>query len=66
MPIVTIELLEGRTIEQKRNIVAGITDILVNIGAPIEAINIVIRDIPKHNFAHAGKLFSEEVQRKAE
>ncbi len=32
MPIVTVELLESRSIEQKKKLVEGITEALVNIG----------------------------------
>ncbi len=64
MPIVTVELLEGRSIEQKRKLVEGITEALVNIGASREAVRIIIRDIPKYNFARAGVLASEQTQDK--
>jgi 4-oxalocrotonate tautomerase len=60
MPVVTVEMWEGRTIEQKKQLVEGITASLVKIGIPPEAIHIIIRDVPKHNWAHGGKLASEE------
>ena len=64
MPIVTVELLEGRSIEQKKQLVEGITETLVNIGASREAVRIIIRDIPKCNLARAGVLASEQIQDK--
>ncbi len=59
MPIVIVEMWEGRTIDQKRTIVEGITTTFEQIGVPPQALQIVINDVPKHNWAIAGKLASE-------
>jgi 4-oxalocrotonate tautomerase len=57
MPIVQVELLEGRTVEQKRVLVEKVTQAIVeSVGAPAENITIIIRDMPKENYAKAGKL----------
>jgi len=60
MPVVTVEMWEGRTIEQKKQLAEGITSSLVKIGVPQEAVQIIIKDNPKHNWAIGGKLASEE------
>ena len=60
MPVVTVEIWEGRTIEQKKQLVEGITSSLVKIGVPQEAVQIIIKDNPKHNWATGGKLASEK------
>ena len=60
MPVVTVEMWEGRTIEQKRQLAEGITSSLVKIGVPQEAVQIIIKDNPKHNWATGGKLTSEK------
>ena len=59
MPVVTVEIWEGRTIEQKKQLAEGITSSLVKIGVPQEAVHIIIKDNPKHNWATGGKLASE-------
>ena len=59
MPVVIVEMWEGRTIEQKKQLAEGITSSFVKIGTPAEAVHIIIKDIPKHNWATAGKLASE-------
>lgn len=60
MPIVQIDLLEGRTYEQKKAMVEKITEVLMEtVGAKRESISIIIRDMPKENYAHAGQLASE-------
>ncbi len=59
MPVVIVEMWEGRTVDQKRTLVEGITTTFEQIGVPPEALQIVINDIPKHNWAIAGRLASE-------
>lgn len=61
MPIVQVELLEGRTLAQKRSLVEKVTQAIVeSIGAPAEKVTIIIRDMPKENYAKAGKLAIDE------
>jgi len=60
MPVVIIEMWEGRTIEQKKQLVEGITSVIANIGVPKEGVHIIIKDNPKHNWAIGGKLASEK------
>jgi 4-oxalocrotonate tautomerase len=57
MPIVTVDALEGRTVEQKRGLVKDITEAVTkNFGVEPEAVTVIIRDMEKKNFAKAGKL----------
>lgn len=61
MPVVTIDMWEGRTVEQKKQLVEGITKVMVDkLGIAPEHITIIIRDDPKHNWATGGKLASEK------
>ena len=59
MPVVIVEMWEGRNIEQKKQLVRGITSAFVEIGVPAEALHIILKDNPKHNWATAGRLASE-------
>jgi len=55
MPIVEITLVEGRSKEKKRALVKEVTDAVVSsIGAPIEAVRVIIREIPPEHFAVGG------------
>ncbi len=57
LPIVQIDLLEGRTTEQKRVLAEKVTQAIEeSIGATPESISIIIRDMAKENYAKAGKL----------
>ena len=60
MPLVTIKVLEGRDVEQKRGIVKDVTEAIVkNIGCPPEAVSIDIIDLKPENIGKAGKLFTD-------
>jgi 4-oxalocrotonate tautomerase len=57
MPLVTIKIFEGRTLEQKRNMVKAVTESLVKtIGCKSESVHIDIVDLKKENLANNGKL----------
>jgi 4-oxalocrotonate tautomerase len=61
LPIVQIELLEGRTIEQKRALVAKVTEAITSsLGVSPDAVRIILRDMARENFAHAGKLYADK------
>ena len=60
MPVIIVEMWDGRTIDQKKKLAEGITSAFVKIGTPAEAVHIILKDNPKHNWAVAGKLVSEE------
>ncbi|MGP8079231.1 MAG: 2-hydroxymuconate tautomerase [Dehalococcoidales bacterium] len=59
MPVVTVEMWDGRNSDQKKALVEGITNTFVKIGVPAEAVHIIIHDVPKHNWGIGGKLASE-------
>jgi len=59
MPVVIVEWWEGRTVEQKKQAAQGITDTLKELGIPPEATQVVFHDIPRQDWAIAGRLASE-------
>lgn len=60
MPYETIALREGRTVEQKREMVKAVTEAIARtVNAKPESVNIVITDLPATNFAHEGILLSD-------
>jgi 4-oxalocrotonate tautomerase len=57
MPIVQISLFEGRTVEQKRELAARLTETFVEVlGAPCETVRILFHDYATHDWAIAGQL----------
>ena len=60
MPTYRVEMMEGRTIEQKKKLVSEITRVSVEIlGGAADSVDIIITDIKRENWATAGKLWSE-------
>ena len=60
MPEVIVEMWEGRTTEQKKQLVQDMTAAFVNIGTRRESVQVILQDNPKHNWAIGGKLASEQ------
>ena len=60
MPIVTVNIKEGRTVEQKRAMVAKMTDVICEtMVVPKTSVRIIINDMPNENFAIAGTLICD-------
>ena len=60
MPTYHVEMLEGRSIEQKKQLVEAITRISVEIlGGQPDSVDILISDIKRENWATGGKLWTE-------
>jgi len=61
MPIIEVTLMEGRTYEKKKALIKELTDATENaIGAPRQAIRVILREVPAEHFAVAGVPKSEE------
>jgi 4-oxalocrotonate tautomerase len=60
MPTYHVEMMEGRTVEQKKKLVEAITRVSVEIlGGQPDSVDILITDIKRENWATGGKLWSE-------
>ena len=60
MPTYHIEMLEGRTLEQKKKLVEAITRVSVEVlGGEPGSVDVLITDVKPHNWATGGKLWSE-------
>lgn len=61
MPVVTIEMWEGRTAKEKRNLVKGVSSAVAQaIGCPEEAVTVVIHELPKDSWGIGGELASDK------
>jgi 4-oxalocrotonate tautomerase len=55
MPVIIINMLEGRSAEKKRKLLRKVTDAVVEaLELEPESVRIIINEIPKENFAVAG------------
>jgi 4-oxalocrotonate tautomerase len=60
MPVVSIKIVEGRTVEQKRGMAKDVTAAIVkNLGCPASAVHINITDLKRENFADGGILLCD-------
>jgi 4-oxalocrotonate tautomerase len=60
MPLVTIKVIEGRTLEQKRGMVKDVTAAVVkNIGCPPSAVSIDIVEMKPENFAMDARMWCD-------
>ena len=60
MPTYHIEMMEGRTVEQKKKLVEEITRVSVEVlGGTPEMVDILITYVKRENWATGGKLWLE-------
>ena len=61
MPMVTVEWLEGRSPQQKQQLVVTITEAFAQIArVPKEQVWIVFRDVKRSDWAMSGRLLDEQ------
>ena len=60
MPTYRVEMIEGRTVAQKKKLVEAITRVSVEIlGGTPHMVDILITDVKRENWATGGKLWTE-------
>ncbi|ADP99802.1 MULTISPECIES: 4-oxalocrotonate tautomerase [Marinobacter] len=56
MPVAQINILEGRSDEQKEMLIREVTDAISrSLGAPVESVRIIITEMPKQHFGIGGQ-----------
>lgn len=61
MPVVTITMAKGRSVEQKKQMAEEIAGTITRVlEVPIERVTILIHELEKENIALAGTLLSEQ------
>lgn len=61
MPTIRVELMEGRTLEQKKNLVKALTQAVVDtLDSKPESVDVLLYDIKRHDWATGGQLWSEK------
>jgi 4-oxalocrotonate tautomerase len=61
MPIIQVNMFEGRTIDQKRKLVANMTEAVVkSLDVKPEDVRIILQDLARHDYAIAGVLAADK------
>jgi 4-oxalocrotonate tautomerase len=60
MPFVIVEMWEGRSQEQKKQLAKDITAAFVKNSIPAEAVQIILKDNPKNCWAQGGNMASDK------
>ena len=61
MPIVTVQLLPGRSHQQKAELARAITDAVAKIAkAAPEGTSVLFQEVPRENWAQGGVLMSDK------
>jgi 4-oxalocrotonate tautomerase len=66
MPVVTVQMWEGQSVENKRRMAAGITDVMAPfMNNKPESIHIVFQEVPLESWAAGGQLSADRPDLKA-
>lgn len=61
MPIINVKMLEGRSLEQKRELAEVLTRETVRIlNVKPDVVEMIIEELPRVNWASAGVLYSDK------
>jgi 4-oxalocrotonate tautomerase len=60
VPVVIVEMWEGRNTEQKEKIIKGITKVFEDLGIKAAAVSVVLHEVPKNNWGTAGQPASKQ------
>lgn len=60
MPTLHVEMFAGRTVDQKRALAAALTEACVKtLGGSPDAVDVIFRDVERHDWATGGRLWSD-------
>ena len=65
MPVGTIAMYDGRAIDQKRELVKGVTDVVARVtGNSPEGVRVIIEEVKRENWAIGGLLQPDRQKKK--
>jgi 4-oxalocrotonate tautomerase len=62
MPIVRVDFWEGVGKGKVKTMIRGITDVMVNLGVPEHAVEVIVYEIPKTHWGVGGEPCSEKLK----
>lgn len=65
MPLVQIQIMEGRPVEKIKSLITKVTDTVEQeLGAPRQSIRVIVTEIPKTHWGIAGVPVSDDPNRR--
>jgi 4-oxalocrotonate tautomerase len=61
MPLLQVTVWENMSLQNKKKTVEGITQVFEELSVPKEAVEIILYETPKSNWATGGQLHSEKL-----
>jgi 4-oxalocrotonate tautomerase len=62
MPIVNVDFWEGVGEEKVKAMIRGITNVIVDLGVPKQAVEVIVHEIPKTHWGIGGEPASEKLK----
>jgi 4-oxalocrotonate tautomerase len=60
MPVVTVQMYEGRTLDQKRELAKGITEVVSRVtGVTSQGVHVIIDEVKHENWSIGGMLWPD-------
>ena len=59
MPVVQVYMWKGITQEHVNQIISGITNVFVEMGVPMQAVEVLVHEVPKAHWGIRGKPATE-------
>jgi 4-oxalocrotonate tautomerase len=60
MPVVTVAMYDGRSLDQKRELVKGITDVVSRVtGVTPEGVHVIIEEVKREHWSIGGLLWPD-------
>ncbi len=66
MPIINVQIIEGRPVEKVEELIANLTDTVCStLGSPREAVRVIVTEIAETHWGKAGVPVSQQVKNDA-
>lgn len=67
MPLIEVTLVEGRSADQLRALISGLTQAAVDaVAAPLAAVRVVVREVPATHWAAGDETIAERKARQSQ
>ena len=66
MPVISVDLFPGRTVEKKRELIKALTDTYVQVcGGTAQAVTVLLKEVDPSDWGTAGQTYADTIAEKA-